>query len=116
MTYLVDLLLSLTGRISRKSWLDFVIVCFGNLTVKRCNDRDRSGWLGCLFAPTAALFYLAPHFRPAIDAQSTAIRVVVVCLAAACLLFAFVDNGFFRGTEGPDRYGPDPLAGARQPA
>ena len=31
---------------------------------------------------------------------------------AAILLFAFVDNGFIRGTRGPNRYGPDPLAGA----
>jgi len=154
MAYLIHLLLSFHGRISRKSWwLGFVIVSIGNLiggvlfnpqyftadeisppnwadtgwqlawlvpatamTVKRFNDRDWPGWLGYPFAPTAALFYLAPHFRSAIAAETTALRIVVACLSAAYILFAFIDNGFFRGTEGPNRYGPDPLAGGRQPA
>jgi uncharacterized membrane protein YhaH (DUF805 family) len=151
MTYLVHLLLSFTGRISRKSWwLGFVVVSIGNLlgavlfnpeyftadelpppnwadtiwqiawlvpataiTVKRFNDRDWPGWLGYLFAPIATLFYLAPHFPPGADSQTT-LRIVVACLSAAYLLFALVDNGFFLGTEGSNRYGPDPLA-TREP-
>ena len=28
---------------------------------------------------------------------------------AAYFVFAFIDNGFVRGTDGPNRYGPDPL-------
>jgi len=154
MAYLVHLLLSFRGRISRKSWwLAFVIVCVGNvlgallfnpdyftaeeipppnwadtswqiawlvpataMTVKRFNDRDWPSWLGYPYAPIAALFYLAPHFPPTGDSQMATLRIVVVCLSAAYLLFALVDNGFFRGTDGPNRYGPDPLAGGRQPA
>ena len=35
---------------------------------------------------------------------------------AAYLVFAFIDNGFIRGTDGPNRYGADPLAVRAQPA
>jgi uncharacterized membrane protein YhaH (DUF805 family) len=31
-------------------------------------------------------------------------------------VFALIDNGFVRGTDGPNRYGPDPLAEGQTPA
>jgi uncharacterized membrane protein YhaH (DUF805 family) len=86
------------------------------ITVKCFNDRDWPSWFGYVFAAIGVLFYLAPHFRLAIYSAAIAIRIIVVSISAAFLLFAFVDNGFIRGMAGPNRYGPDPLAGSVQPA
>ncbi len=52
------------------------------LSVKRWHDRGKSGW-----------WYL----------------IVLVPIIGG--LWALVENGFLRGTEGPNQYGPDPLAG-----
>ena len=52
------------------------------LSVKRWHDRGKSGW-----------WYL----------------IVLVPLIGG--IWALVENGFLRGTEGPNQYGPDPLAG-----
>jgi uncharacterized membrane protein YhaH (DUF805 family) len=62
------------------------------------------------------LLHLAPHFGQAVAPQSSAVLMVLFWICAAYLLFAFVDNGFVRGTDGPNRYGADPLALKEQPA
>ena len=54
------------------------------VSAKRWHDRDKSGW------------WLLLNLLPVIG-----------------WLWALVDNGFVRGTTGPNRYGPDPL-GRRQ--
>ena len=51
------------------------------VSVKRWHDRDKSGWW-----------------------------VLLNLLPVIGWLWALVDNGFLRGTDGPNRYGPDPLA------
>ncbi len=50
------------------------------LHIKRCHDRDKSGWW-CLLL-----------FIPVVG-----------------LIWAIVDLGILQGTEGPNRYGPDPV-------
>ena len=76
-----------------------------------------AGWLGYWFAPIGAVLYLAsalrPVDRPAVDLP---ILMVLFWAFAAYFVFAFIDNGFVRGTDGPNRYGPDPLARSVQPA
>jgi uncharacterized membrane protein YhaH (DUF805 family) len=49
---------------------------------KRCHDRDRSGWF--------QLISLIPLIGS---------------------IWLLVEVGFLRGTPGPNRFGPDPLAG-----
>jgi Predicted membrane protein len=51
------------------------------ISVKRSHDRNRSGWF------------------------------VLVFLIPIVFLWPFVELGFLRGTIGPNRFGPDPLAG-----
>jgi uncharacterized membrane protein YhaH (DUF805 family) len=49
------------------------------LNIKRCHDRDRTGWFMILcFIPIISIWYL-------------------------------VEAGFLKGTTGANRYGPDPL-------
>lgn len=53
------------------------------VSVKRWHDRDKSGWW-----------------------------VLLNLLPVVGWLWALIDNGFVRGTPGPNRYGEDPLAAA----
>lgn len=63
-----------------------LLVMIGGLAgaAKRLHDRDRSGW-----------FQL----------------IVLIPLTGA--IWLGVEIGFLRGTFGPNRFGPDPLAGPR---
>jgi uncharacterized membrane protein YhaH (DUF805 family) len=80
------------------------------ITVKRFNDRDWPAWLGYATGITGILLILAEQqgfmLEPgnASDLEWAIFGAVVVLMLAA-----FVDNGFLRGTAGPNRYGADPL-------
>ena len=50
------------------------------LGIKRCHDRDKTGW------------FMLVNFIPLLQ------------------LWPMIDLTFFKGTEGPNQYGPDPLA------
>ncbi len=52
------------------------------VTVKRSHDRDKSGWW---------------------------ILIALIPLIGA--IWFLIEFGFLRGTPGPNRFGPDPLAG-----
>ena len=80
-------------------WL-WIIAAVG---AKRLHDRDRPGHLmaapivlGAIIAVVIAAVY-----------QSAA---AILPAAGAVALLALVPLGFLKGTEGPNRYGPDPLA------
>ena len=81
------------------------------ITVKRFNDTNRLAWLGYLFAPLSALLLLKPHFTETLAAVGPVIQLTIVIPMFAYFLFAFIDNGCVRGTDGPNGFGPDPLAG-----
>jgi uncharacterized membrane protein YhaH (DUF805 family) len=51
------------------------------VSAKRWHDRDKSGWW-----------------------------VLLVLVPVIGWIWALIDNGFLRGTPGPNRHGPDPLA------
>ena len=60
--------------------------------------------------------YVAPHFGMVIDPEAGGAGAFVFWVTLAAIVAAVVDNGFFRGTPGDNRFGPDPLAGAPQSA
>jgi uncharacterized membrane protein YhaH (DUF805 family) len=68
--------------------LSLIPLIWGGLAgqVKRWHDRDKSGW------------FVLINFIPLIGA-----------------IWAFIELGFLRGTQGPNRFGPDPLGGAGAP-
>jgi uncharacterized membrane protein YhaH (DUF805 family) len=77
------------------------------LAVKRANDRDLPAWqIAVFFVGDATLGFLNLLGFGANDAVG--LMMVVLDLY---LLVLLVDLGFRRGTPGPNRYGPDPLAG-----
>lgn len=96
-------------------WQIALLIPMSAITVKRFNDTGRPAWLGYLFAPLGAVLYLGPHLKDwagPIDAS----KLLPLLLALfAYFVFALIDNGFIRGTDGPNRYGPDPLARSAPP-
>ena len=87
---ILDGLLGTFYMVSPEVPLGYFSTAFGLLSMwiglaagaKRCHDRGRSGWF--------QLLYLIPFFGA---------------------IFMFVYVGFLAGTEGENRFGPDPLAG-----
>jgi uncharacterized membrane protein YhaH (DUF805 family) len=84
---------------------------------KRLHDRNKSAWwlLPFVFIPLGLdvlhwaavpnIFALSPLFGPLGIGRGTAHLI-----GAILGLWAFIELFFFRGTSGPNRYGPDPLA------
>lgn len=79
------------------------------ITVKRFNDRDWPNWLGYALGGLSAAYVAAEYFGYLIDpANFTPGEWSLFAIYMLFALFAFVDNGFLRGTPGPNEYGPDP--------
>jgi uncharacterized membrane protein YhaH (DUF805 family) len=134
---LVYLLTSVHGRISREAfWIGFIVVVVAEvaghwlaeeiqgaqlssivglalnypefaLAVKRANDRDLPTWLTALyFIGDSVLGFLSLE-----GFGSSDLVAVASLLWIAYQLALIADLGFGRGTAGPNRFGPDPMAG-----
>ena len=87
--------------------------------LKRLNDRDRPSWLvGVFWAPTV-LALLGQLLGLTMTVQDVAGIPVPAPTALGWLLniaslgvgiWALIELGILRGTEGPNSHGPDPLA------
>ena len=88
-------------------WINFA------LSVKRLHDRDRTGWwfvVQALVLTVAIVLLVVGVMLP--DEQKVAAFTaagVVGAVAIAITLWLFIEIGFLKGTQGPNRYGPDPL-------
>ncbi len=87
------------------------------LSAKRLHDRDRTGWwllVQVLLLVVAVFLVVLAIAMP--EEQKTvwwAIAAPVGIAAFVISIWLFVEIGFLKGTQGPNRYGPDPL-GATQ--
>jgi uncharacterized membrane protein YhaH (DUF805 family) len=95
------------------SALDLVLV-YPQLAVcaKRGHDRNAPIWVvGLFFAVGAALdvLLLGGWITNADVANATPLMLVFLVPYVVFGLALVIDFGFRRGTEGPNRYGPDPL-------
>lgn len=74
------------------------------VAVKRLHDRNKSGWW-------ILVFYVLPGMLQSIaeSSGSTPAAGALGLLSFAISIWAFVELGCLRGTEGPNDYGPDPL-------
>ena len=72
--------------------------------VRRLHDRNRPAvWgLGVAFA------YVGTDIGEAIG-ETTPAGIVVILLGVAAAIWSFVELGLLRGTDGENRFGPDPL-------
>ena len=86
------------------------------ITVKRFNDRDWPNWFGYVVGVLGLALILAEQAGFLVDPDAaSAADWVIFFVAVVIFCAAFIDNGFLRGTPGPNRYGPDPLDGGRAP-
>lgn len=78
---------------------------FGASTVKRLHDRDKSGWW--IFP-----FYVAPPLLQRLWdwLDNPYLALLVSAIAFGLSTWGLVELYWLRGTRGPNRFGPDPLA------
>ena len=92
-------------------WDLFLVVPMTAATVKRFNDREWPPWLGYAMAALGATMVVAEQWGFMVDPDTApSIHYAIFSLVAAIFALALIDNGFLRGTAGPNRYGPDPLS------
>ena len=72
------------------------------LMIKRLHDRDKSAWW-------LSLFYLVPLVLQAIGQFLGSGGLILDLIATGIGIWALIELGFLRGTQGPNNYGPDPL-------
>jgi uncharacterized membrane protein YhaH (DUF805 family) len=80
------------------------------LAVKRAHDRNLSPWVVALFFAVNVALDLFTLLNGTIDTDNPINEIVVLPFALLALVL-IVELGFRRGTSGPNRFGPDPLAG-----
>lgn len=82
------------------------------LSAKRFQDRDKPGNLAWIAAALSLVSGLADVLGLS---PFGFVRMLLGAVALVVGVWFLVELGFLRGTEGPNRYGPDPL-GATTPA
>ena len=96
------------------AWIAFA------LSVKRLHDRDRTGWwlLWQLLIILLAVFLAVVAFAVPKEQGAVwyALAGAAVLVAFIISVWLFVQIGFLRGTQGPNRFGPDPLGPERSDA
>ena len=77
------------------------------ITIRRLHDRGKSGWW-------ALVFIFVPGLLQGIGSRlGDPVPMMILSLAGVAVsIWALVELGFLRGTDGDNAYGPDPLRGA----
>ena len=111
-TGLFGLAMSAVGLVNM--WIGFA------LSVKRLDDRDRSGWWlvwQLLIVVLATILIVVAIAVPKEQGGLWYALAGAASLAALAIsLWLIVQIGFLKGTQGPNRFGPDPLGAARDDA
>jgi uncharacterized membrane protein YhaH (DUF805 family) len=79
------------------------------VAIKRLHDRNKSGWWTI---PFVGLMALNAHFGNLLGDPPA----FITPLAAALFVWGLVEMSCVKGTSGPNRFGPDPLAPRPDPA
>jgi uncharacterized membrane protein YhaH (DUF805 family) len=84
------------------------------LSVKRLHDRDRTGWwIAAMYLAIIVAVGLGFVTLTQPEGQReplNTIAIFAIIAAGILLLWLVIEIGFLRGTRGPNRFGPDPLA------
>jgi uncharacterized membrane protein YhaH (DUF805 family) len=74
-------------------------------SIRRLHDRNKSGWWMILFIVAPGLYV---QFGDAL--RGSGIQFFVRLAALIAFIWGFVEMACLKGTSGPNRFGPDPLA------
>lgn len=114
-SFVLYFILGLVGLGMTSNWGPLVVFALLvyptlNLGVKRRHDRDNDGTDYKIFMGVSAVISLlqavgigGPRMAP--DAWMTILQLAFGVFA----IYLLVQNGFLKGTTGPNTYGPDPL-------
>lgn len=117
-----DWIKTMVRKMSIAQLITLAIVIYPGLAlaIKRLNDRDRPRWFAYLFYAPSVLTILAGLAGLTMSitdvggvqmpANST-IGWILSILSIVVGIWALVELGILKGTEGPNQHGPDPLAG-----
>jgi uncharacterized membrane protein YhaH (DUF805 family) len=100
-------------------WLALAILVWGSaaLIVKRLHDRDKSALWYPLFGLAPVLAYqLGVVFSSNISNELSRAQLGFWLLGLLLWIWALVELGFMKGTQGPNRFGPDPLGQSKADA
>lgn len=90
-------------------WSVFWLIPSTAIAVKRFNDCDRPWWLAYALSAFWLLAMAGPHVGVFIGPDAALPHAVAFWLLLLSALIATIDNGFTRGSAGPNRYGPAPV-------
>lgn len=95
-------------------WHAAMVYPWTALSVKRFNDRDWPFWVGYAVGAIMLVVALAPlaGLANGDPAAWNALEWTLIGAVAVVGIASLIDNGFLRGSQGPNRHGPDPLAAA----
>lgn len=107
LAFLIVLSLALGGPSEETATVIFILAIPGvwialALGAKRLHDRDKSAWW-------LLVFYVLPSALEEIGKDTGRAGIILILIALVLSLWALVELGFRRGTNGPNRYGADPL-------
>jgi uncharacterized membrane protein YhaH (DUF805 family) len=106
--------INLNDDASTASWFPWLVImpmtaafawCYAAASIKRLHDRNRSGWWMVPLIVAPGLF---DHFEELV-AHSYAVAVLGLAMFVL-YIWGLVELYWLRGTRGPNRFGPDPLA------
>ena len=122
--WLILIYYSSQGKDLHFDWVVTITMVWINAatTVKRLHDRNRSGWwaVPILILNRLSLVYYGLFFGLSFGVDiSIAKELLLVMLAVAISLlqtWVIIELFFLMGTDGPNRFGPDPTRTAPNPS
>jgi uncharacterized membrane protein YhaH (DUF805 family) len=88
----------------------FALVCLVTMWssiavgIKRLHDRDQSGWWMLVFSGVSTIVSLLEE-----TAATPGSQFILGVGSFAVTIWIIIELGFLRGTQGPNRFGSDPL-------
>jgi uncharacterized membrane protein YhaH (DUF805 family) len=80
------------------------------IAIRRLHDRDKSGhWLWLLYVLPGVLSGIGNVMVVTATAEAMIIGMLLSVGSIGLSIWALVELGCLRGTQGPNRFGPDPL-------
>jgi uncharacterized membrane protein YhaH (DUF805 family) len=117
-TYLIIAAVGISDRAVLLSMLVAFALAYPSyaLMAKRFQDRDKPGWIALFAIVPVYAINLLQTFQVIDPDTPTPLFHVLNYAAIGIGLWILLELGFFRGTQGPNRYGADPLGRARADA